>query len=417
MRRHVTLLLYLILTASPLLMRAQTGFYIPGNTRVKDMHKAMHDPETFALLLQFQPSDTTLSLSHLDWLDSAYSVAFSPQSRRLYTMRVESFASDTSAGRLRADAVVRYFSRRSRMPFPVRYAINPVHCSCMGDTTEVVRYEVPLVAETYAQEALPDSRRLLNNTVPLSDAVMLTFTHNPDACLGAARGCYVPAHDSTIRGYYTTLFLKRGSLYAVDGTKDSCPADASVSIEEHLEYRSLVERYFLVPHKKHIIVQSGYVVLHADSLMPVHACRQPLPDSITIQLPATQQQWDSKVRFFAKRYTDKGVEYRSLPTKKISDKKSGSLHIKAAVNLAQLDTVFIGKRIKESELRDYFYEVDSDRDVGAFTVGKRHYMAYRMDSRGEYEMKKALRAMFRIVPDEEEERAEDNPLDGDENDF
>lgn len=409
-------LLFTLLLLVPWMLSAQTGFYIPGNTRVKDMRKALQQPDQFALLLQFSPADTALSLNHLDWLDSAYGIAFDAGSRQLYTMRVEAFASDSAVGQLWAEAVVRYFARRTRMPFPVRYAINPIHCSCMGDTTEVVRFEVPLTVEAYAQDALPESRRWFNKTVSLQNGVLITFTHNPDACLGAARGCYVPAHDSTIHGYYTELALKKGALYSVDGTKDSCPENVTVSIEEHLEYRSLVERYFLIPHKKQILVQAGYVVLHADSLLPVRQCRLPLPDSITIQLPATEDQLASRIRFFAKRYTDKGVEYRALATKKVAAKGGGNLHIKAAINLSQMDTIFIGKRIQENELKDYFYEVDSDRDVGSFTVGKRHYMAYRMDSKGEYEMKKALRALFRIVPDEEEPDPVAIPIE-DENDF
>lgn len=400
MRRLLPILL-VFLTLTPLL-NAQPGFYIPGNTRVKDMQKALQDPEQFALLLQFSGRDTSLTLSHLDWLDSAYGIAFDMQSQRFYTMRVEAFAADSAVGQAWADAVVRYFARRSRMPFPVRYAVNPIHCACMGDTTELVRYEVPMTVESYNYDALPESRRVLNKTVTLKDAVLLTFTHNPDASLGAARGCYVPAHDSTIHGYYTELSLKKGALYSVDGTKDSCPSNVSVTIEEHLDYRAVVERYFLIPHKRNILVQSGYVVLHTDSLMPVYECRQALPDSITIQLPATQEQWDSKVRFFAKRYTDKGVEYRSLATKKVVNKKAGTIHIKAAINLTQFDTIFLGKRIKESELDDFFYEVDNNRDVGAFTVGKKHYVAYRMDRHGEYEMKKDLRRMFRIVEEEED---------------
>lgn len=410
-------LILFALVVIPLALCAQSDFYIPGNSRVKDMRKALQDPEQFALLLQFTGSDTTLTLSHLDWLDSAYGYAFNPQSRRMYTMRVEAFAVDSAVGQGWADAVVRYFARRSRMPFPVRYAINPVHCSCMGDSTEVVRYEVPLTVESYALNDLPESRRFLNKTVPLNSAVLVTFMDNPDACLGAARGCFIPAQDSTIRGYYTELSLKRGALYAVEGTKDSCPADASVTIEEHLDYRGVVERYFLIPHKRHVLVQAGYVVLRPDSLLPVLDCRLPLPDSITIQLPATQEQWDNKVRFFAKRYSEKGVEYRSLPTKKVVNKGSGALHIKASINLTQMDTIFIGKRIKDNELDDYFYEVDSGRDVGAFSYGKHYYVAYRMNNRGEYEMKKSLRKLFRIVPDEEESDTKTLPVEEDENDF
>ena len=76
-------LLFTLLLLVPWMLSAQTGFYIPGNTRVKDMRKALQQPDQFALLLQFSPADTALSLNHLDWLDSAYGIAFDAGSRQL----------------------------------------------------------------------------------------------------------------------------------------------------------------------------------------------------------------------------------------------------------------------------------------------------------------------------------------------
>ena len=80
MTRPVRCLILMMLSVLPLAGVAQTGFYIPGNTRVKDMSKALCDADQFALLLEFGSSDTTLSLEHLDWLDSAYGYAFNPES-------------------------------------------------------------------------------------------------------------------------------------------------------------------------------------------------------------------------------------------------------------------------------------------------------------------------------------------------
>ena len=60
-------------------------------------------------------------------------------------------------------------------------------------------------------------------------------------------------------------------------------------------------------------------------------------------------------------------------------------------------------------LSTYFYEVDTPREQGSFTVGNRHYKAYRLDRRGEYEMRPALRNLFRIVEDHTDEEEIQTP--------
>lgn len=393
----------------------QQGFYIPTTKKVKDIHQALKSPDAFALLLKFDGSDSTLSLSSLDLLDSAYNIAFDKANPHLYTMLVEAYGDgDDSLWQSRVNVVKNYFSMRCHLPFPVRYVYNPIHCSCRGDSTELVRYEVPLSSAVYNCDQLPESRRFLNKSISLKDAVLITFRDNPDECLGLARGSYMPAADSTIRGYYTTLNLKKGSVYAVDNTKDTCPVSLDIKIDEHLDYQKVVEQYFLVPHKKQIIVQAGYVVLQSNFNRRPDECLLPLPDSIFVRFPITQEQWDNKIRVFAKKYSEKGVEFKSLSTKKISEKGSSSLHIQVAINATQFDTLFLGKRIKEDELDDYFYEVETNREQGSFTVGKRHYKAFVMNRYGEYDIKDDLRALFRIVEIDEDEDVDIPKTDDDE---
>ena len=110
---------------------------------------------------------------------------------------------------------------------------------------------------------------------------------------------------------------------------------------------------------------------------------------------------DAKLKFFAKVRTSRGVEYKALPTRKLPGK--GPLVLQAAVNIGQLDTIYLGKRIQEKELSKYFYEVDTPTEAAAFTVGRRHYVAYSVGKQGEYQLKKPLQALFRIIPDQEEE--------------
>ena len=83
----MTLLLSLGAAAS-----AQSGLYVPSAKPIKDMQKALVNPQVFHLLLTFQGNDSTYTISHLDLLDSAYRIAFSEENPMLYTMVVESYA-------------------------------------------------------------------------------------------------------------------------------------------------------------------------------------------------------------------------------------------------------------------------------------------------------------------------------------
>lgn len=383
-------------------LRAQSGLYIPSAKPVKNMQKALERPEVFCLLLQFDGDESEYREQDLDLMDSAYRIAFAVENPNYYTMLVESYADDDGElGRRRADAVVRYFAMRSHAPFPIRYANNPIHCSCHGDSSEVLRYEVPLAVEVYDCGQLPEARMLLNKSVPLRGTVLVTFRNDPDECVGSARGCYTPAEDSLVHGYYASLFITRGALHTVEGTKDTCPTGIEISIDDHLGYRPIVEQYRLIPHPKQLLVQAGYIVLKSNYSRGMDECEVPQKDSIFIRIPATPEQVEAKLRFFARVKTSRGTEYKALPTRKLPGK--GALVLQAPINVTQFDTIYLGKRIQENELKKYFYEAASSTEAAAFTVGKRHYVAYRVGKHGEMELKKPLKALFRITPEQEEE--------------
>ena len=383
-------------------LSAQSGLYVPSLKPVKNMQKALTTPEVFHLLLAIPGDDSTFLVDDLDLLDSAYRIAFSPSNPMLYTMTVESYGgSDEALARHRADAVVRYFAMRCHSAFPIRYAVNPIRCSCHGDTTETIRFEVPLSSAVYNSAQLPSERLMLNKSVPLANTVLVTFRNNPDECVGTVRGCFMPEADSLVRGYYAQLLLSRGSIYSVDGTKDTCPGNLEIKVDDHLDYKTTVERYSLVPHPKQIIVQAGYVVVSSNFGRAPGECELEQKDSVFLRIPATPEQVEAKLKFFAKVKTSRGIEYKSLPTRKLPGK--GELMLQAPISVAQFDTIYLGKRISEKELKDYFYEVDSPTEAAAFAVGKRFFVAYRVGKHGEYELRKALRALFRIAPDQEEE--------------
>ena len=383
-------------------LQAQTGFYVPSAKPVRDMQKALTNPEVFHLLLCAQGDETTYSVADLDLLDSAYAIAFSQENPKLYTMTIEGYGGNNEdLTRQRVDAIYRYFAMRCHANFPIRYANNPIHCSCNGDTVEVLRYEVPVTTAVYRYAELPESRRLLNKSVDLKNSVLITFRNDPDECVGGARGCYVPRQDSTVYGYYASLLFTKGSVYAVENTKDTCPSGFTVKIDDYLDYKYIVDRYCLIPHRKQLLVQAGYIVVTGSWPMVGDSCSEAQKDSIFVRIPVTQEQMDAKLKFFAKVKTSRGMEYKQLPTRKVPGK--GMLALQAPVNVMQLDTIYVGKRIQDKEVSKYFYEVDSPTEAASFAVGSRFYVASRPGKDGRPILKKPLKQLFRIIPDQEEE--------------
>lgn len=405
MKKTISILLFILVLFSA---SGQTGIYLPSVPSKKQAASSRKEPplqaekpSVFSLLVQFSDDEDTYRTADLDIFDSAYSLAFSRTNPNIYSMTIEGYGDSNEAlTQARVQNVFNYFAMRSHAQFPIRYAINPIHSNCHGDTTETIRFEVPVDRKYYDCNQLPESRKLLNENVHLENCVLVTFKNDPDACLGASRGCYVPAEDSTIRGYYASVFMPKGSLYSVEQTMDTCP-HAEFGIEEHLDPREIVEHYFLVPHPKQLIVQVGYVVLHSNMIRQYGECEQMLPDSIFVRFPVTQEMIDNNIRIFGKKYSEKGVVFKSLTTKKIKGK--ATLSVQCHINATQLDTIFLAKRIQPNEMKDYFYEVDTDIEEGVFTVDGRHYKAFSLDRHGDYIYKKSFRSLLRITEDNSQE--------------
>lgn len=385
-----------------------SGLHIPTAKplKAKELAAAWQYPETFCLLLTFDAGDSSYRVSDLDLLDTAYAIAFDKQSPRYYTMTIEGYArsGEEELMEARVASVYRYFTMRGHEVFPVRYAYNPIHCSCHGDTVELLRYEVPTNRQVYNCAELTDSRKVLNKNIQLEGNLLVTFKHNPTECIGGAQGCFLPQQDSTLRSYYTQLILKKGSIYAVNDTRDECPPPVEITIDEHLDCIQLMEKYFLVPHRRQIILPVGYVVLHSSFSRKGGECSQDLPDSILIRFPVTEEQTEAKLRIFAKCYTSKGPEYKSLPTKKI--KGGPVLMIQAGLDATQFDTIFLARRIKPEEIYNYLFEADSPTEQGAVTIMENNeehfYKPFRVNRKGEYEYKKAFRALLRLPQEDEE---------------
>ena len=191
-------------------------------------------------------------------------------------------------------------------------------------------------------------------------------------------------------------------MHEVRNTKDTCPQDFVIQINDHLDYKTLIEHYTLVPHRKQIIVSAGYIAFGGNARKEFDECNEPQKDSLFIRIPATEQQLASKLKFWGKVKTSRGVEYKALPTRKLPGK--GMLVLQAPMNATMLDTIYLGKKIDEKELGKYFYEVNNPHQTSAFAVGNRFFVAYSVDKHGAYQLKEPLRNLFRIIPEQEEDK-------------
>lgn len=392
-----------MLLAASLSAQQTSGLFIPSDKplNTKQLQKAWVNPKTFCLLLYFNQNDTTYRVEDLDLLDSAYRIAFNKECTQFYTMTIESYGSgDDGIGEARVNSIYQYFTQRGHEYVPVRYAYNPVHCSCHGDSLELIRYEVPTTRSSYNISDLPGSRRTINQTIQLENCVLITFRHNIEECIGLNGGCFLPQQDSNIRGYYTQILLPKGSIYSISGTRGECPTNLEINIDEHLDCQRIMEHFFLVPHRKQIILPVGYVVLSCNMARQPYECSETLPDSIFIRFPVTQEQIDSKLRIFAKVHTEKGTEYKQLATKKV--KTAASLMIQAAINPSQFDTIFLAKRIQPDEANLYLYEASSPNEPGAVEIGKYIYVPTRINRKGNIEYRQSMRDLLRIIEESEE---------------
>ena len=397
----------LIAIAFMVSLYAQSAIYYPNIKALKpSTETGLYEPESFVLLLDYTKGESAYKVEDIDLLDSVYRVAFSRTNPMMYTIVIEGYGSteEQDLVKERVNLVHRYFTGRCDAQFMIRIAPNPISSSCYGDSVEIVRYEVPTDLRYYDMVELPISKHAFNK-IPLDGKVKVTLNNNPKACIGDFEGCSLPSKDSIIRSYYSSVTLTKGSLLKIKNTKAECPNDVEFSIEEHLNYREILDKYFLVPHQRQIIVQTGFIVLRSNYKREYNECSQELPDSIFVSFPVTQEQFNNKIKIFGKKYTEKGVEYRSLPTKKMPSKVS--LSVQANINPTQIDTIFLGKRIKLEEVEDYFYKVKTDAEEGTITIGEKYYKPFRIDKNGNYELKKPLRVLFRMENDSEEEAIEE----------
>ena len=220
-------------------------------------------PQRIDILIDFPEDSSTLQLSDLDLLDSVYRIAFSENNYFLYQIAINGYddgktltETNNTLAQDRAGIVYNYFKNRCKSDFLIRVAPNKIVNSCLGEAKEMVRYQVPTDMNWFQINNLPEKEKTFKST-SLKGKVLMSFQSGREACIGRDTTCYVPPVDMKITASEASVSLLQGAFLRIKNTRADCPADLEFTIEEHLDFKEILDKYFLVPHEKQIIAQAG----------------------------------------------------------------------------------------------------------------------------------------------------------------
>lgn len=193
------------------------------------------------------------------------------------------------------------------------------------------------------------------------------------------------------------LKMPKGALESIIHTKDTLNSEMTIQFEDVISFEDLTRSYKLVPHHRQYIINAGYFVLKSNHQPDFETCllKDTFTQNITIRLPLEMQQNDARLKFYAKTYKPNGTwEYKIIPTKKEKDRETKLEAIIGSLSAFQLDTIYVGKKIDEKEMSNYFYPA-KEGEPGAFEAMGGLLKPYKLDKRGSIVMKKSMEMILR----------------------
>ena len=387
--------LFVLFFQSIIVCFGQSGIYTSQAIKLSPEDVAY--PQRIDVLVGFNENSNHLEMDNIDLLDSVYRLSFAENNHFLYKITINGYddgkAIDETNNTLaqdRADVVYTYFKNRCKSDFLIRIAPNKIYNSCSGDGKEMIRYQVPTDINWLHLNNLPEKDKKFRN-ISLAGKVWISFVNDREACVGIDTICYVPPVDMKVNSFEASVSLLKGAFVSIKNSRAGCPADLVFRLEEYLDFKQILDNYFLVPHEKQIIAQAGYLVLESNYKTTQGACREILPNGIKVRVPASEKQMETKLRFYAKSYSEKGVEYKSLATKKIKTKTGNFLE--ATIGPSQIDTIYLGARITNDEIDKYFHKA-AESDYSVIKIKGKNYKPFKIGKSGEYVLKKDFENLF-----------------------
>ncbi|MDD2530444.1 MAG: hypothetical protein PHN41_04370 [Bacteroidales bacterium] len=361
-------------------------------------------PEKFEAFICFEQGQHTYTKDGLDVLDSVYRLAFDQENGKFYKITIIGYDDNqalseksSSLARERAIRVFDYFASREGTEYIIRRTPSKYYHSCDGETECIIKYKMPFDFKWINLNGKTQAEKTING-VDLTSKAYILVENNPEEALGKFNDYYFPMQDTTlVSKNMSMLKMPKGALGSLTHTKDTIDAQMDLSFEDYLSFEEITNNYSLVPHKRQFILKAGYFVVKSNRQPNYETCKQKenFKPEITIRLPLEMQQNKARLKFFAKTYTPKGTwEYKAVPTTKDKDKETKLEAIIGNLTAFQLDTIYVGKKVAEDDMSNYFYPA-KEGEPGAFRAMGGWLKPYKLDKRGTIIMKKDMEIMLR----------------------
>ena len=360
-------------------------------------------PDRMEAYICFEPASAYYTEAGLDILDSIYSIAFNKDNNKFYKMTIEAYDDaeplnelNASLARDRAVMIFNYFSSREESEFIIKRTPSTYTHSCSGEMPYFIKYKMPFDFKWINLYKKSEEERV-SNGISLVGKVHIVIENDPEGCLGEYFDYYYPANDSVLSASCSEVMIPKGALESITHTKDTIEYSCNISYKEYMTFEDLTSNYHLIPHKKQYIINAGYIVIDAEHQPDYESCqnKENFEPIISVRVPIELQQNEARLKFYAKTYDAKGRPvYKSIPTKKEKDKETKLQTLTTTINAFQLDTIYIGRKIEEKEMSDYFFPA-KEGEPGAFQAMGGWLKPYKLDKRGSYVIKKNMQMMLR----------------------
>ncbi|MBQ0113570.1 MAG: hypothetical protein KBT03_10605 [Bacteroidales bacterium] len=360
-------------------------------------------PERVEAYINFEKGNAYYTRGGLNALDSIYLMTFNSSNNRFYKMTIigyddggEITEESSSLARDRAIVVFKYFSSREETEYIIKRTPSTYTQSCVGEINYYIKYKMPFDFQWLNLYNLPEDEKT-ENGISLASKVHIIIEEDQEDCLGEYYDYDWPAQDTVLSGNHAKVMIPKGTLEYIHHTKDTIPYSCNIEYKEMLSFEKLTSNYSLVPHKKQYIINAGYIVVAPEKKPDYSSCasKDTITPTILISVPIEKQQQAAGLKFYGKTYKPNGeVVYKSISTKKIKDKDTKDVTLECYITPFQFDTIYLGKKVEEKEMGDYFYPA-REGEPGAFEAMGGWLKPFKLNKQGDYIIKESMQSILR----------------------
>ncbi|MBR1769564.1 MAG: hypothetical protein IJ748_03810 [Bacteroidales bacterium] len=360
-------------------------------------------PERVEAYISFDKGNAYYTKGGLNALDSLYMMTFSTKNNRFYKMTIigyddaeELSEENSSLARDRAVVIFKYFASREETEYIIKRTPSSYNQMCIGEVPYYIKYKMPFDFKWVNLYSVSEQERM-ENDISLVGKAHIIIEDDPEDCLGEYYNYDWPSRDTTLQGNYAIVSIPKGTLDYIHHTKDTIVYKCPIAYKEVMSFEQLTSNYSLIPHKKQYIINAGYIVVSPERKPDYSSCpdRDNFPANILVQVPIESQQQAAGLKFYGKTYKPNGeIVYKAIATRKIKDKDTKSQTLECSITPFQFDTIFLGKKIEEKEMSNYFYPA-KEGEPGSFEAMGGWLKPFKLDKRGEYVIKDPMKAILR----------------------